>query len=536
MEPHTRIGDYEVLEELGRGGMGRVFRARNVISDRIEAMKVLLPDLVGRQDLAARFLREIKVLAALSHPHIAGLRTALTADNQLIMIMEFVEGKPLANRLTQGPLMASEAMNYIDQVLDALSYAHAQGVIHRDIKPANMMVTPQGVLKLTDFGIARSANDQTLTATGTTTGSLSYMSPEQVNGEPTDPRSDLYSVGVSLYEMVTGLKPFRADSDFGIMRAHIEMRPRPPAELAPGLPVGLNDVILKAIAKNPVDRYQSADEFRAALRKISTAAVAPAVAAPVSHTLDATIPSRGASNPEQTAGRVPPSMPPPPRRVHPGLYMALGGVLVIAALIGTGVYLRKAEAGTERTSTTGPAPAAAAPAATPSPAPTASPLPAASPAESPSASPTASPTPGTSASTPAEAPAVVPPPSTPERAAVAPPRTVPLRPAAASGPKASSARKESAQPDAINLDQLERDLDQMSGRVSATNSSLDRMQQEQARMGLGLRADMASRQQSMNLNFSKAQDALEKHDGARAKRYRDLALGDLEALEHFLGR
>jgi hypothetical protein len=216
--------------------------------------------------------------------------------------------------------------------------------------------------------------------------------------------------------------------------------------------------------------------------------------------------------------------------------MALGGVLVIAALIGTGVYLRKAEAGTERTSTTGPAPAAAAPAATPSPAPTASPLPAASPAESPSASPTASPTPGTSASTPAEAPAVVPPPSTPERAAVAPPRTVPLRPAAASGPKASSARKESAQPDAINLDQLERDLDQMSGRVSATNSSLDRMQQEQARMGLGLRADMASRQQSMNLNFSKAQDALEKHDGARAKRYRDLALGDLEALEHFLGR
>jgi serine/threonine-protein kinase len=528
MEPHKRIGDYEVLEELGRGGMGRVFRARNVISDRIEAMKVLLPDLVGRQDLAARFLREIKVLATLSHPHIAGLRTALTADNQLIMIMEFVEGQPLANRLTQGPLMASEAINYIDQVLDALSYAHAQGVIHRDIKPANMMVTPQGVLKLTDFGIARSANDQTLTATGTTTGSLSYMSPEQVNGEPTDPRSDLYSVGVSLYEMVTGLKPFRADSDFGIMRAHIEMRPRPPIELAPGLPTGLNDVILKAIAKNPVDRFQSADEFRTALRRVSAAAVAPAVAAsPMPNThVDATIPSRAASNSGQTAAQVP--MPPPPTRVHAGLYMALGGVLVIAALIGTGFYMRKAEAGTERTKTTEPAPAATAPApvAAPAPAPTATALPDPSPA------------PSTTAATP-EAPAAVPPApaSRPEGEppALAPKRTVPLRSALAGAAKAP-VKKESAQPDASNLDQLEQELDQMSGRVSATNSSLDRMQQEQARMGLGLRADMASRQQSMNLNFSKAQDALEKHDGARAKHYKDLAQSDLEALEHFLGR
>jgi eukaryotic-like serine/threonine-protein kinase len=524
MEPHKRIGDYEVLEELGRGGMGRVFKVRNVISDRIEAMKVLLPDLVGRQDLAARFLREIKVLAALSHPHIAGLRTALTADNQLIMIMEFVEGQPLANRLTQGPLMASEAINDIDQVLDALSYAHAQGVIHRDIKPANMMVTPQGVLKVTDFGIARSANDQTLTATGTTTGSLSYMSPEQVNGEPTDPRSDLYSVGVSLYEMVTGLKPFRADSDFGIMRAHIEMRPRPPIELAPGLPAGLNDVILKAIAKNPVDRFQSADEFRAALRRVSTAAVAPS---PVPNALvDATIPSRAASSPEQTAARVAP-MPPPPTRVHPGLYMALGGVLVIAALIGTGFYMRKAEAGTERTRTTGPAPAATAPATVASPAP----------APTPEALPAASPAPATTASTPEAPAAVPPPPSTPERepAAVAPRRTVPLRSAVVSAAKAP-ATKESAQPDAINLDQLEQELDQMSGRVSATNSSLDRMSQEQARMGLGLRADMVSHQQSMNLNFSKAQDALAKHDGARAKHYKDLAVSDLEALEHFLGR
>ena len=143
MEAKKRIGDYEILGELGSGGMGRVFRVRNVISDRVEAMKVLLPDLVGRQDLAARFLREIKVLAALNHPNIAALRTALTADNQLVMIMEYVEGQSVADRLAQGPIATADAIKYIDQVLDALSYAHAQGVVHRDIKPANMMLTPE---------------------------------------------------------------------------------------------------------------------------------------------------------------------------------------------------------------------------------------------------------------------------------------------------------------------------------------------------------------------------------------------------------
>jgi len=207
MEPSKRIGDYEVLAEIGRGGMGKVFRVRNVLSDRIDAMKVLLPDLVESQELAARFLREIKVLAALNHPHIAALRTALTADNQLVMIMEYVEGQSLAQRLRHGAIPTPQAIAYIDQVLDALDYAHKQHVVHRDIKPANMMVTPAGVVKLMDFGIARAKGDQTLTAVDTTTGSLGYMSPEQVHGKPTDGRSDLYSVGISLYEMVTGERP-----------------------------------------------------------------------------------------------------------------------------------------------------------------------------------------------------------------------------------------------------------------------------------------------------------------------------------------
>src|SRR5580693_3020972 len=244
------LGDYEVLGILGAGGMGKVYKVRNTISDRVEAMKILLPDLAGQKDLADRFLREIKVLASLNHPNIAALRTALTLDNQLVMIMEFVDGVTLSSRLHQGAIPPTQAVKYIDQVLEALSYAHKQNIIHRDIKPANMMLTPDGVVKLMDFGIARSGSDRSLTLTGTTLGSLYYMSPEQVKGQATDQRSDLYSVGVSLYEMVTGERPFRADSDYSLMAAHLQQTPKPPIELQSDLPAALNEIILMSIAKD----------------------------------------------------------------------------------------------------------------------------------------------------------------------------------------------------------------------------------------------------------------------------------------------
>ena len=217
-----KLGDYEILGILGAGGMGKVYKVRNTISDRVEAMKILLPDLAGQKELADRFLREIKVLASLHHPNIAALRTALTLDNQLVMIMEFVDGVTLSARLNQGAIPPALAVKYIDQVLDALSYAHKQNIIHRDIKPANMMLTPDGTVKLMDFGIARSASDRSLTMTGTTLGSLNYMPPEQVKGDPADNRSDLYSLGVSLYEMVTGQLPFTAESNYAMMAAHLQ--------------------------------------------------------------------------------------------------------------------------------------------------------------------------------------------------------------------------------------------------------------------------------------------------------------------------
>src|SRR6266446_3627347 len=265
----NRIGDYEIVAALGAGGMGKVFKVRNVISDRIEAMKVLLPDLEQQPELADRFMREIKVQASLQHPNIAALHTALRVDNQLLMLMELVEGITLDQRLQQGPVPLRNAVDYIGQVLGALGYAHQHGVIHRDIKPANMMLTPKGTVKLMDFGIAKAAADRKLTMTGTTMGSLYYMSPEQIKGMATlDARSDLYSVGVSLYELVTGKRPFDGDSQFAIMAAHLEKVQVAPITLDTNLPPMLNDVILMSIAKDPEQRFQSAQAFGAALGSV----------------------------------------------------------------------------------------------------------------------------------------------------------------------------------------------------------------------------------------------------------------------------
>ena len=267
-ETGQRVGDYEVLGILGTGGMGQVYRVRNVISDRVEAMKVLLPDLSAEPELANRFIGEIRTLASFDHPNIAQLHTAFQVDNRLVMIMEYVEGFTLDQRAKQSPLPLAEVLDYITQVLSALSYAHSRGVIHRDIKPGNMMVTPHGVLKLMDFGIAKSAADPHQTRPGTTMGSLYYMSPEQVRGTTVDARSDIYSVGISLYELSAGKRPFEADSTFGILNHQLNSVPQPPKELNPSLPPALNEIILASLAKEPMQRFQSADAFRNALQSV----------------------------------------------------------------------------------------------------------------------------------------------------------------------------------------------------------------------------------------------------------------------------
>jgi hypothetical protein len=315
-QPGSRIGDYEVLSQLGAGGMGRVYKVRNELSDRMEAMKVLLPDLEGQADLANRFLREIKTQAGLDHPNIAKLYTAARIDNRLLMFMELVEGITLDERLKQGPIPIADAVNYIAQVLSALDYAHQRGVVHRDIKPANMMLMPDGVVKLLDFGIAKAAADHRLTMTGTTLGSLYYMSPEQIQGSHVDMRSDLYSVGVSLYEMVTGKKPFDGESQFAIMSAHLARNPVAPVEMNTSLPQSLSEIILVALNKDPAARFQTAGAFLNALRTVQPEAGGAAVAATAARVVEA----------PAAVQAPPPQAPPPPPPPVFGAAVATGPV------------------------------------------------------------------------------------------------------------------------------------------------------------------------------------------------------------------
>ena len=262
------VGDYEILSLLGRGGMGKVFKVRNLISDRIEAMKVLLPDADVTAEVTERFAREIRLVARLEHPNIAALRTALRAGSQMLMIMEYVEGSSLDQQLQSQKPDCGRGVHFMVQVLSALSYAHQHGVVHRDVKPSNILVRADDSVKLTDFGIASRVGDPKLTGAGMALGSLYYMSPEQVKASPLDSRADIYSVGVTLYESVTGRRPIQGDSFLAIMTGHLEHTPVPPIQLAPQIPPELSAMIEHALQKAPEHRFQTAAEFRAALLSV----------------------------------------------------------------------------------------------------------------------------------------------------------------------------------------------------------------------------------------------------------------------------
>jgi eukaryotic-like serine/threonine-protein kinase len=262
--------------------MGQVFKVRSLITDRTEAMKVLLPEGRESSDLSERFVREIRTLASLEHPNIATLRTAIRNGEEYLMIMEFVEGESLEARIQRGMLGVSEATEVSRQVLSALHYAHGRGVVHRDIKPANILLTANGVAKLTDFGIAARAGDPRLTASGAAVGSAYYMSPEQVRGFLPDRRSDIYSLGVTLYEMLTARHPFEGTNFYSILRAHLEDTPKRCAEFRGDVPEWVQKAIDRALEKAVEDRFQSAAEFAAALdgRFVTGGASAAVAAAP----------------------------------------------------------------------------------------------------------------------------------------------------------------------------------------------------------------------------------------------------------------
>ena len=278
------VGNYRILERIGGGGMGTVHRAIDVMLEREVAVKILRPDLAGQPEVEARFRDEAVTLARLNHPNIAILHSFVREADELFMVMEFVKGESLESILARsGVVDPVTAVAWCCQALDAMEYAHRKGVVHRDLKPANLMLADTGVIKVTDFGIARVLGGHRRTRDGRIIGTIAYMSPEQVHGQDVDGRSDIYSLGMVLYELVTGRLPFDAPDEFDLMCAQIKEPPVAPRVRRPGVPEWLNTAILKALAKAPGDRYQTAAAFRDALhdglRSMDAASAAAAGAA-----------------------------------------------------------------------------------------------------------------------------------------------------------------------------------------------------------------------------------------------------------------
>jgi len=328
-----RIGDYEVIEELGAGGAATVYKVRNSISREVQVMKMLQPELASEAGFSERLLPELQVLATLDHPAIARFYTALRIQNQWAIIVELVEGATLEVLLKQGRIPPADGLDYVCQALSALSYAHRKGIIHRDLKPANMMRTPQGAIKLLDFGIAKTLTGGRHGRTGELTGSLDYVSPEQAMGASLDARSDLYSLGVCLYEIAAGVRPFHAEST--LTEFKIRKDPPSPVEVDPSVPKALNAIILKALQKNPAKRFQTAEEFLAALaRLISAERALPSSAgseAPREEFRgpDGSAPLQAQSPPDRAAPspRTDLATSPPPLKRRAGLYMTLAALL-----------------------------------------------------------------------------------------------------------------------------------------------------------------------------------------------------------------
>lgn len=267
---------YEVGELIGRGGMASVYRGRDLTLGREVAIKILESDLAADATFRTRFRLEAQAASRMSHPTIvrvydAGEDVETDADGTTravpYIVMELVSGQTLKDIIAAGPVTIDDAIRYTDGILEALEYSHRAGVVHRDIKPGNVMVTSAGQVKVMDFGIARAVSDSSSTVAETTAilGTAAYFSPEQAKGEPVDSRADVYSAGVVLYELLTGRPPFRGESPVAVAYQHVSETPLAPSELVETVPRSLDAVALRALAKDPFQRYQDAASFRAAL-------------------------------------------------------------------------------------------------------------------------------------------------------------------------------------------------------------------------------------------------------------------------------
>jgi eukaryotic-like serine/threonine-protein kinase len=263
------VSHYRVVEKLGGGGMGVVYRAEDTKLRRAVAIKVLPPDLTRDTTAKERFVLEAQAASALDHPNICTIHEIdETPDGQLFLVMAYYPGETLKYKIDRGPLKLDEALDYGIQIAQALKKAHESGIVHRDIKPANVLVTTDGLVKVVDFGLAKLLSQSGLTQTGTTLGTVSYMSPEQTLAESVDARSDLWSLGVVLHEMIAGQVPFKGDNQLAVANAIAHGTPPPLTSVRTGVPQELDRVVARALAKSPDDRYQTAADFLSELRRV----------------------------------------------------------------------------------------------------------------------------------------------------------------------------------------------------------------------------------------------------------------------------
>ncbi len=266
---HKILNIYRIEELLGKGGMSVVYLARHELTDQAVAVKILPPDLASQKELKARFIEEARTLARLEHPNIVVLHNFIEEEGHLFLIMQYAEGEPFDTIIEkEGRVEVGEVIEVGMEVLRALEYAHEQNVIHRDIKPSNIIIRGDGSVKVMDFGLAKFIGSTKLTQTGLTMGTVRYMSPEQVRGKQVDHRTDLYSLGITLYEALTGRTPFNGETHFDIMQQHLTATPMPINQVTE-VPSELEEVINKSLEKRVSDRLQSAREFRYALKRIS---------------------------------------------------------------------------------------------------------------------------------------------------------------------------------------------------------------------------------------------------------------------------
>ncbi len=414
-------GQYQIRSVLGKGGMATVYLARQASMERDVAVKVMAPELADDEQFVARFEHEAQLIARLQHPHILPVIDFGREGKHIYIVMQLVRGGSLDDRLSRGPLPLPLAGRMLGQIASALTFAHEQGIVHRDLKPNNVLLDERDNAYLTDFGIAKMlAGTTKLTATGNVLGTPAYMAPEQWRGDPVDARTDIYALGIMLYEMVLGQLPFQGDTPYTLMYKHFNDPPPPPREKNPSLDPRVEAVILRALAKNPDDRYPSAEamaeDFANAIRAVGKAASppdmeatvlgeeAPPTAAPARTPLKPAPPTAAAAT-QATPEHAP--APPPhagglsPVMIGGAVIAALAIVAVIAALVlgggGDGKKVAVAPTATDTATVTATFTPTSTPTATATDTPT--PLPTDTPTPQPTDTPTATPTPRTTFAT-----------------------------------------------------------------------------------------------------------------------------------------